>query len=149
LLTKNPDLTNTQVERMILHAAKDVETPGWDQFTGYGMLDARAALQASPHFYLISQIKKVGPVQEDKKIFLEVSGTAEGSDFKEAVVEVGFGDTPEDWNEAAVIRQTKKEERIVLVPVKFFTKPGQWNVRLLVKDTKGNVRESRASIKIE
>ena len=149
LFTKNPDLTNTQVERMILHAAKDVETPGWDQYTGYGLLDAGAALQAGPDFYLISQIQKVGPVQEDGKIFLEVSGTAEGSDFKEATVEVGFGEKPENWTEATKIRQSKKNERIVLLPVKFFTKPGQWSVRLLVKDSEGKLRESRASIIIE
>ena len=46
MIANDPSLTNTQVMNIIKSTARDVGTPGVDQFTGYGIIDAVAALKA-------------------------------------------------------------------------------------------------------
>jgi hypothetical protein len=41
MLAKNPALTAEQIKRMLMMSADDIETPGWDQLTRYGCLNAR------------------------------------------------------------------------------------------------------------
>ena len=41
MIANDPSLTNTQVMNIIKSTARDVGTPGVDQFTGYGIIDAR------------------------------------------------------------------------------------------------------------
>src|SRR5688572_26295083 len=43
----NPDLPNSQVERLLFEAAVDVTAPGRDIETGWGRIDAAAAVQAA------------------------------------------------------------------------------------------------------
>jgi hypothetical protein len=43
----NPDLTNDEVEGIIESTAVDVEDPGWDEYSGYGRIDAHAAVMAA------------------------------------------------------------------------------------------------------
>lgn len=149
IFAKNPKLTNTQVERMLLQSARDVEVPGWDQYTGFGLLDARAALQADPEYYLLAQIQKVQPVQEKGAVYLEVLGSVEGSDFSGAAIDVGLGERPEKWEEAVKVGQPVREGRLGLVPATKLNKVGKWTVRLQAMDKKGRLRESRASVDIE
>ena len=45
ILSVEPDLTNLEVQRILLRSARDLGTPGWDEYYGYGRVDARAALE--------------------------------------------------------------------------------------------------------
>ena len=45
----NPTLTNDEVEEIIKSKAVDVEDPGWDEYSGYGRINARAAVMATTH----------------------------------------------------------------------------------------------------
>ncbi|MBI4498081.1 MAG: S8 family serine peptidase [Chloroflexi bacterium] len=45
LASANPALTNWQVVDLITGTARDLGTPGWDEYTGYGRIDAAAAVQ--------------------------------------------------------------------------------------------------------
>jgi subtilisin family serine protease len=56
--SRSPGLTNLQIARMLLMSAADVETPGWDLYTGAGRLDAARALQADPDWYLLAQVRR-------------------------------------------------------------------------------------------
>jgi len=47
LLSRNPDLTPGQVKRLLINTAKDIDAPGWDDRTGFGRVDAAAAVQAA------------------------------------------------------------------------------------------------------
>ncbi len=149
ILSKNPTLTNTQVEQALLQSARDVENPGWDQYTGYGLLDARAALLADPDDYLVAKIQKIQPVQENGVMYIEVLGTVGASDFKEAIIDLGLGQEPKDWESVAVAKTAVSEGRLGLIPGTAFTKAGKWMVRVQALDKNGKVRESRASIDIE
>ena len=65
MLSKNPKLTPDQVKEILQQTAKDVEVPGVDQYTGYGVVDAAAALRAKPGFFIQSYIQKVNVVRHD------------------------------------------------------------------------------------
>jgi hypothetical protein len=112
-------------------------------------LDARAALLADPDYYLVAKIQKVQPVQENGAVYIEVFGTVGASDFKEAIIDLGLGQEPKDWERVAVARTAVSEGRLGLIPGTAFTKAGKWMVRVQALDKNGKVRESRASIDIE
>ncbi|MGB5049750.1 MAG: S8 family peptidase [Caldilineaceae bacterium] len=46
LLALNPSLTPDQLTQLITSSAVDVQTPGWDTFSGFGRVDVAAALAA-------------------------------------------------------------------------------------------------------
>jgi len=47
IISANPDLTNTQVVEIITQNADDLGDPGFDQYYGYGRVNARASLVAA------------------------------------------------------------------------------------------------------
>ena len=47
LFSANPSLSNPQVEQLIYSNAKDIDTPGWDPYTGWGRIDAYRTLLAT------------------------------------------------------------------------------------------------------
>ncbi len=54
-----PALTADQVAHVITHTAQDTDTPGWDPRTGWGRIDALAAIQAaSTHFIYIPIVQR-------------------------------------------------------------------------------------------
>lgn len=149
ILAKDPTLTNVEVERMLLQSARDVEIPGWDQYTGFGVVDARAALLASPGYYLDARIQTIQPVQKEGAVYLEVIGTAEGSNFKEAAVLIGYGENPREWKEVALVKEQVGQRGIALIPAREFNKRGKWMIKLVVEDEKGKRRQSLATVNIE
>ena len=82
-------------------------------------------------------------------MYLEVLGSVEGSDFKEATIDVGLGERPEKWEGAVKVVQSVSGGRLGLVPATKLNKVGKWTVRLQAMDKKGKLRESRASGVIE
>ena len=51
VLSVDPGLRGWEVEDILKLTARDLETPGRDQFTGYGRIDARAALEAASRLW--------------------------------------------------------------------------------------------------
>lgn len=149
LFSHNPRLTAIQVQRMILSSAEDIGIPGWDQYTGYGILNARKALQADPDYFTVSRVTRITPVKKDGKIVIHIHGTAASTDFKEAWVELGFGERPGKWKQVG----EKLKKQVILgqvgeIKAKDFTKPGKWSLRLMVKTSMHGIREARGSLDI-
>ncbi len=150
ILAKSPKLTNKQVERMLLNSARDIEVLGWDQLTGYGLLDARAALKADPNFYASAKIKKMVPGRKDGKVVIQVIGTADSSDFKVAWAELGFGEKPEKWKRVGEkIKAVVKENILAEIPASEFNKKGKWSVKLVVETKKHGERFGLGSLDIQ
>jgi subtilisin family serine protease len=149
VMSKHPEYTGTQVAQILKHSATDIDVPGVDQYSGYGLVNASAALTADPDYYLEARITQIQGIQEEDKIFLEVVGTAIGSEFQQAWIELGEGQAPESWKKITGVPQAVEEGRLGLIPSSSFTKPGFWTVRVIVQDREGNTRESRGSVEIE
>ncbi|MEE9162609.1 MAG: S8 family peptidase [Candidatus Neomarinimicrobiota bacterium] len=146
---KNPGLTRAQVARMIRHNARDIEVPGWDQFTGYGMVDARAALESDPEFFVEARITGVQAAKVGGKTVVRVLGTADANSFGQAWIEIGAGEEPTEW---------KKVSRTIDAPIKGaalddlavgnFRGSKQWVIRLITEHENGKRREARFTLKL-
>ncbi len=149
LMANNPNLSDEQVERMLLHSAVDIDAPGVDQFTGYGLLDARAALSADPEFFVEARITGVQTAKVRGKTVVRVLGIADANAFGKAWIEIGAGENPTKW---------KKVSRTIAEPVKGsalddlaagnFRGSKQWVLRLIVGHENGRRREARFNLKL-
>jgi subtilisin family serine protease len=150
LLSKNPDLTNDQVKRMILHSAKDINVPGFDQFTGYGLLDAREALKADPEFFIETRIHDVKAVQKDNRVLLEITGTADANKFKKAWIEIGEGENPKKWKRVSDnIKKPVLEGVLASIPAEKFKGADQWRLKLVAEHENGRTREARFDLELQ
>lgn len=149
LLARNPKLDAEQVTRMILHSARDIETPGVDNYTGYGLLDASAALAADPEYFNESRISGVKVVTRKGKPVLRVVGTADANEFKEAVFRLGKGSNPKKWFEVNVkIAKPVNANTLIELPAGVFKGAKQWTIRLITRHKNGSEREARFSLKL-
>ena len=62
---------------IIKSTARDVGIPGVDQFTGYGIVDARAALSAPRDYFLFAGMKRVEVSRKGGAQAVRVYGTAD------------------------------------------------------------------------
>lgn len=147
---RNPKLTHMQVKNMLLNSARDIETSGWDQLTGYGLLDARAALKADPDYFTITRIGKIAPAQVGDRVVIQVHGSSNSSDYKDAWMELGFGENPKKWIKVSdSIPNGINHDVLASIDAKHITKPGKWTIRLIVKTRKNGTKEARGSLDIE
>ena len=150
LLGRNPKLTSEQATRMVLHSARDIETPGVDNYTGYGLLDATAALSADPDYFNESRISGVEVVTRNGKPVLRVMGTSDADDFKEAVIRLGKGADPKKWLEVnRKIAKPVTAGTLIELPAGVFKGAKQWTIRLITRHKNGPEREAHFSLKLE
>jgi hypothetical protein len=144
ILSRRPDLTAEQVERMLLHTAQDIETPGFDQYTGYGLVDARAALAADPGFFVTARITGVKVVRVDGDPVVRVLGSTDADALERAWLAIGRGAEPNDWQRVspdltAPVRQGVLHD----VPAESFRGSPVWMLRLITEHENGTRREAR------
>lgn len=149
LLAHNPELTAKQVTRMLLMSADDIEIPGWDQLTGYGRLNAQAAMEADPGYETLVRVDSIAPVQQDGKVSVQVNGSAFSTDFSSAWVELGFGEEPDSWKRVAKINKVVKEGVLARLAPSDFKKRGKWTVRVIVKTKRHGKKEARGNLDIQ
>ncbi len=144
MLSKNPALSSDQIKQMLLQSAEDIDVPGVDQYTGYGLIDARAALTIDPAFFVKASISGVVVVQENGRTIVRVQGTADANSFEEAWVELGQGENPESWKKV-----TKTLDKPVLnnslgdIDALELQGAQQWILRLITRHKNGRERKAR------
>ncbi len=146
----NPKLTNDQVKNMLLNSTKDIESPGWDNLTGYGLMDATAALKADPDYLSIAKISQLKMANKNGAMMIEVYGSASSSDFKNMSLEIGYGKKPRKWKKLSIPKQKSiKNGLISSFPVaNTITKRGTWMVRLILSSNKHGQQETRKVLTI-
>jgi subtilisin family serine protease len=150
MLAKNPALTAEQIKRMLLMSADDIEAPGWDLLTGYGIVNARKALEADPNYYLYAELHRIAPAQEGGRTVIQVFGTAMGSDWGDYHFEVGQGENPTSWHPAGkAVGGQIKDNLLGTLTQGDFGASGRWTVRMVAQDKKVLTRESRSSITLQ
>ena len=150
ILSKDPDLTADEVKRMILQSARDIEIPGVDELTGYGLVDARSALTADPSFFVEARITELQAASVEGTIVVRILGTADASEFGQAWIEIGPGENPADWQKVSrTISEPVREGILDDLAADNFTGFSQWVVRLIVEHANGARRESRFTLSVE
>lgn len=144
ILSKSPQLSADEIRRMVLNSARDIETSGIDNYTGYGLLDATAALGADPDFFVESRIAGVKVVQEAGITALRVLGTSNASQFAKASVFLGKGKQAKKWFKVDYqIKKPVKNGTLIYMPAGLFKGEKQWTIRLVTEHKDGSKRESR------
>lgn len=145
MIANDPSLTNRQVMDIIMSTARDVGTTGVDQFTGYGVIDARAALKAAKDYRLLAGIKGVSVIVKDKAQFVRVNGIADASALKVARLEIGTGEDPKKWKRVGTIGKSVTDASGVLgdIPANEFAGAKVWQIRVVVTHNNGATREAR------
>ena len=150
LFALQPDLTSDQVTRMILMSARDIEIPGWDQLTGYGILDARSAIAADPDYFAFAKITSITPIQTGGSLVIQVKGTAASSEFREAWLELGFGEKPTEWKIVGTKIATSITDGVLSeITPNDFDKRGKWTVRVMLKTKRDGMKEAWGSLDIQ
>ena len=149
MLSNDPSLTNKQVMAIIKSTARDVGTPGVDQFTGYGIIDAVAALKAPKDYLLFAGISRLEVVQKGKAQAVRVHGTADANAFKGAVLEIGAGENPTSWKRVGVVRKSAGPDAVLAdIPATSFAGAKTWQIRVIVTHGGGAVREARFKLNL-
>lgn len=145
LLSMRPELNGTQVARMILQSARDIGPPGVDSMTGYGLIDARAALAADPEFWIGSRIAAVDlNAQEGGEARIRVLGTSDADSFASARVRAAPEAYPNDWIPlGAPLTQPVRAGVLAEFDPRLLHGARRWIVQLITKHGNGRERETR------
>jgi len=136
-----PSLKPADVKRMLLHSARDIDVPGRDNNTGYGLLDARAALAAEPAVFVEAHITGVQVVRERGEVMVEVTGTADANDFDRAWIEVGAGENPSTWKKATdELTKPVRGGALGRIPASALQGASQWIIQLVAEHDDGSRR---------
>ena len=149
ILSQDQKLDAQSVKRMIVHSARDIGLPGVDPDTGYGLLDVKAALEASPRFFVEAEIAGIAARQADGVTVVRVSGTADSDRFARAWIEIGAGEDPSEWKRvsreiAAVVRGGVLDD----LKAELFRGAPVWKLRLIVEHANGKRRAARHILRL-
>lgn len=144
MMSKWPQLGAERVKQMLLQSATDVEVAGFDQLTGYGIVNAKAALESDPDFYITGNIDGVAVVQKDGKTYVQVNGSIDADKLKRAWLEIGKGDSPGKWKKVSTdLKGRRQDEALAEIEAGNFVGSNVWTIRLVVEHQNGEKRESR------
>ena len=150
LFGSRPDLDASEVRRMLLHSATDIETPGRDHFTGYGLLNVRAALAADPDFFVEAAITGVGVARVDGRQVARVSGSFAADRLERAWLELGEGDQPTVWKPVSnELNERVSSGTLGDIAVAEFSGANSWTLRLVVEHENGSRREARYHLNLQ
>jgi len=141
LWARDPDLSNRQVEDMILQGAQDIYSEGWDSRTGYGRLDAYGALTQNPNALLAPRITEVFVNKYKGRIAsVDLYGVIRG-DLDHYAVSVGRGEKPKKWETVYGPSSSKLEYQLISrIDGRYFAKGSKWTVRLEAVDHNQHVK---------
>jgi hypothetical protein len=147
---QQPTLTMAEVRRLLVQTARDVGVPGVDQYTGYGRLDARAALQADRTFRLEGAITGVAVAQSGGQTVVRVQGTAQADRLREAWLELGRGGSPTSWKRVgATLRRPVSGGVLGDLPATELAGSTSWTIRVIVQHQNGRQREARFALNLQ
>src|SRR5262245_34960347 len=133
MIANDPSLTNVQVMNIIKSTARDVGTPGVDQFTGYGVIDARAALKAPKDYFLLAGIDRIEVTKKGEGQAVRVFGQAAANNFKSARIEVGASENPTSWKAVGTVaKSTGVNAALGDIPAAAFAGSAVWQIRVIV-----------------
>jgi subtilisin family serine protease len=149
MFANDPSLTNRQVMNIIKSTAHDIETPGVDQYTGYGLIDARAALKAPKDYFLFAGISGVEVVQKGGNQTVRVHGTADANAFKSARLEIARADALNKWTPVGIAQRSPGADAVLGdIPATAFKGATNWEIRVVVTHNDGSTREARFKLSL-
>ncbi|MFQ5770033.1 MAG: FG-GAP-like repeat-containing protein, partial [bacterium] len=147
ILSKLPDLSYESLKGLITSTTNDLGSPGWDNFYAAGRINAANALESS----LFSVARIVDPRIDQGFAAgpISVKGTATGAFLDEYILELGIGETPNDWKE--LLRQKGRQvidEPLMELGISALTDT-LYTLRLIVQNKNGTAIEDKVRFFID
>lgn len=140
LLAQNKNLSNLDIEDILHRTATDMYDPGWDEFSGAGLLNAKAALSENVNDRLTVKITEVNMNMDDKKNLesVDVYATVRG-DVKSFTVELGKGARADKFQQVAGPYTQAASHNLVaqLIKKEHLKGSREWVIRIVAVDNKG------------
>jgi subtilisin family serine protease len=150
LLAHTPTLSAQEVHRLIVHSATDINIPGADLTSGYGLIDMSAALRADPEYFIIASLKGIAITRDASGIGVKIEGRADADQFRSAKLSIGRGASPTKWSTVdSKIESRSSDGELTVVPAKRLQGDKTWTLKLEVTHRNGSVRESRYVMNVE
>jgi subtilisin family serine protease len=149
MIANDPTLTNLQVMNILKSTARDIGPPGVDQFTGYGLPDARAALSAPKDYFLFAGIARVSVAQAGANQVVRVFGTADADVLKDARIEIGQGENPKSFKTISAVKKTAgPDEALGDIPTSALAGSKTWTIRVVVEHRDGRQQQARFKLNL-
>ena len=134
ILSKDPSLSAEEVRQSIRVSADDTGDAGWDEYFGYGRINAYHAMLLDS--VLIADI--TSPVQyEEVTGIVDLHGSAIGSDFQYYRVEYGAGTNPTSWTQIGSNVYSQVDDDLLASWDTDSTEDGTYAIQLTVVDIYG------------
>lgn len=149
MLSENPSLKPDEIKKILQQTATDVEVPGVDQYTGYGIVNAKGALQGKADFFITAAVDKVNVVKgADGKPAVEIIGSVDADKLEGYTIAIGAGESPDSWKDVASGGKKVKAGALGTVDAEQFRNAPVWMIRLTVKHGNGQTREARFRLQL-
>lgn len=144
LWEKYPQMSPSQIRNQIRQTARDIGPPGWDEYSGYGLLQADAALKDKP----LDDIYESNDRPEQAKS-LPIGKTSYGSLASSEDVDWFAVDAPYDGSfQIQLISQTSQQTDIEMTHYQDLTQSGKIFKQGLAKGISVQVTKGRHYIKL-
>jgi len=143
LLSTRDDLDLEALIAVLLGSAVDTGFPGVDQHTGAGLINLSRALETPSDFRLVARIDGVAVVRKGTAYVVQVNGEASANQFRQAMLELGEGESPSRWE--TVLQHSEEMRQGVIAEIDASQLQGAttWTLKLTVQHADGTVREVR------
>ena len=143
VMSKHPRLSGEEVAQILKQTADDVDTPGVDQYSGHGIVNANKALEAEAGLFITANISGVQVAQGKKGPIVQVVGTAAADQFKKATIAIGAGEDPAKWKNVAKVKSAVKAGMLGEIDANELRSSTVWIIRLTVEHKNGKTQEFR------
>ena len=154
LRAARPELDARQLARVVTQTARDIGAPGVDAYTGYGLIDPGAALEADPERYVIARIASVRVERREERSWIPIQGSVDADRFKTAELQLAIrGDDdaaePEKWQTVATYAEPIRAGQLAELEPSVFEESQRWWLRLWAESEDGRRREARYALELE
>lgn len=136
---QRPQLSALEVIRVLEQSARDIDLPGRDWQTGYGVLDLAAALVADEDRFIHAEIHRVEVVTQAGRPAISVIGQAAADRFKGAELEVAKAGSTR-WQRVAKVSATDGKGTLGSIAASELSGSSAWQIRLTVRHRDGSER---------
>ncbi|NIR68767.1 S8 family serine peptidase, partial [candidate division KSB1 bacterium] len=102
ILSRTPEMSNEAVKGLLISTTDDLGQQGWDNFYASGRMNAFKAVQSA--FFSIVRIDYPKVDQGFANGPIHIRGTASGGFLEAYNLQIGVGETPEEWTELTRVR---------------------------------------------
>ncbi|MCP5005601.1 MAG: S8 family serine peptidase [Planctomycetes bacterium] len=145
-----PISANREVIKAIYVSAEDISTQGWDQYTGFGRVNAYHALVSDAISYLFARIRNplAGSIIISKSV--TITGTAAGRNFSHYEILIGRGSSPSSWETTGItITGGEVVDGVLGTWDCSNVESDTWTIKLISYDNSGTTRENTSYVAVD